>query len=311
MSEIQTTDFVIFDNDDKQEVINENKQEENEQQDDEQEDEEVLIVIPDEISNINRIDSNDNYELYKVDLRRFVSTIDDWDYNRKKNQKHIAELKQNYPSIIGDFIVVRCKYDDDKLLLIDGQHRRDAIIELFQGDPTLNGKGYVKVFNVETKNDIAMLFKKINNVMPVNINEIPQFVYVDVIDKLQLKFPKAIKSLEKTKRVNFPYINKNELLKQLQGARIVEDFGLTSTQLYDAIFKKNSEYSVKKDIFRNIKTPGAYEKAQTSGFYLGLDRNGIWISELRLDLKESKQESSNEQPSTMKIKVKNNKTNKK
>lgn len=307
MSGTSTTDFVIFDNDDKQEVINENKQEENEQ-DDEQEDEEVSIVIPDEISDINRIDSNDNYELYKVDLRRFVSTIDDWDYNRKKNPKHITELKQNYPNIIGDFIVVRCKYDNNKLLLIDGQHRRDAIIELFQTDPTLNGKGYVKVFNVDTKNDIAMLFKKINNVMPVKINEIPQFVYVEVIDQLQSKFPKAIKSLDRT---TFPYMKKNELLKQLQDARIVEEFELISTQLYDAIFKKNSEYSVKKDIFRNIKTPGAYEKAQTSGFYLGLDRNGKWISELRLDLKESKQESLNEQPSTMKIKINKNKTNKK
>lgn len=299
MSEIQTTDFVIFNNDDKQEVINENKQEENEQQDDEQEDEEVSIVIPDEISDINRIDSNDNYELYKVDLRRFVSTIDDWDYNRKKNQKHISELIQNYPNIIGDFIVVRCKYDDDKLLLIDGQHRRDAIIELFQGDPTLNGKGYVKVFNVDTKNDIAMLFKKINNVMPVKINEIPQFVYVEVIDQLQSKFPKAIKSLDRT---TFPYMKKNELLKQLQDARLVEEFELTSTQLYDAIFKKNSEYSVKKDIFRNIKTPGAYEKAQTSGFYLGLDRNGKWISELRLELNDMNELTNKTNKMTIKIK---------
>jgi hypothetical protein len=232
------------------------------------------------ISEKTLIDRNEQYELYKVDLRHFITTIEDWNYNRKKDKNHINEIKSNYPAIYGDFVVVRCKYDNDKLLLIDGQHRRDAIMELYGADPALNGTGYVKVYNVNSINEIGLLFKKINNIMPVKITQIPQFVYIDVIEQLQTKFPQAIRNGE---RANYPYISKSHLLEILQKSNIVEEYGLTSIKLYDEIFKKNAEYGIRKDLLGKINI-ASYEKVQKTGFYLGLDRNAKWIGEIKINL---------------------------
>jgi hypothetical protein len=159
---------------------------------------------------------------------KFINNIHDYVYNNKINDKHVENiyndiLQDEDKIIIGCFSVIQCDREDNKLYLIDGHHRRQALLKILQ-----NNKDNIyidsisieiKLYHVEKLNSDKTfnLYKKINNVKPYMIKT-NEDVIREITEKLvnYTNFNKCLKICPDNKtKCNFPYFNRNEFVSLL------------------------------------------------------------------------------------------------
>lgn len=244
----------------------------------------------DEISinpnNINiLIDRTDNTLLYKKDFRTILSEINYWSYNRPLNIDVVNTLyeciKNNNNNINWILTAVKEK-KNNKIFLLDGQHRMEAIKKAIYEDidMKINKFIYINIYlidNIETDDEyIIDLFIKINNSTPLNIPDFPSRFTTKIIKEI-IKDPlltKGISTNPKTHSSHQPKIHRktlnellnvyNEKIKDMEINIIVQNLKIVNNRLsimtFNNIFNKGTKTE------NNIII---WNKAKEYGFFLG------------------------------------------
>lgn len=246
----------------------------------------------------------DDYEEYRVDARLFLQFMEnDWEFNRNINENHINQLYMFADKLTGYINLVRCKHDNDKILLIDGQHRREAIRRKLEDDTKLNFDIRIEIKNVYSEEDIINYFTNINNILPMDVNDIPTIKYKNVVDALYSDFPKAFRNDNSPR----PYTSKKKLLLLLKSNKLFENFNISDKDLYKKIKYHNSLKSTRINISDYPKQ--SLDKAKITGFYLLLDNKNRWIETIKNGLASIKIDKNVEEKKERTIKLKIKKLN--
>jgi hypothetical protein len=239
---------------------------------------------------IDRMD-NDCY-MIKITGKDLLHNVKNWCFNRATDEAKIQELYDIMKNKKDDDITPRwiftVIYDEktdsfDKLYMIDGQHRREAIRRLCIENIGLNTKYYCIVYNInncesDNQKKAIDLFKKINNNKPLNIPDIPDMYICDIvniiIDDTTLNSKKSIKVKDINTKANNPYIHKKELfnllnenvdnIKQISTNQVIDNLKIIHNKLcfmeYEKLFVETDDnkkrYNTAKniDFWLNLKT---------------------------------------------------------
>lgn len=237
----------------------------------------------------------DKYKfIVKLTAKELIQEADTWIYNRKINQQKVEELKEeiknntNNITPIWNISLIYDKYGstDDcpkYLKIVDGQHRYKAIYDLLfnceiNEDYEIYANCYV-IKHCENKNKhiATELFKKINNNMPLNIEDIPDTRVQDIIDKIiedNTLNPnrEGIKVKDAQKTSHEPAIHKQELFHLFNSHK--EHFSDLSIDNIIAnlkiIVNKISLKQCNNIYKKNANNMRRYQKAKSVNFWLGL-----------------------------------------
>lgn len=251
-----------------------------------------------------------NQAIIKLTAKELIRETKIWTYNRNINDDKVNELKEQYilnsnkgddmspvwmPSLVYD------KYSEPnniQLIVIDGQHRREAIRALLQ-EGKINENIEIPcimytIDNCETYNMkiIVALFNKINNNLHLEKKEYPEIFALEIIDEIKkdselVPNKKAIKKLGITGKAQEPCMHERELsnllkehyhtFQHLSKEKIIENLKIIRRKIcwkdYEDIYS-NTE--------RNIIR---YKKAKDYNFWLNLKSSSkykpdVWIKHI-------------------------------
>jgi hypothetical protein len=251
---------------------------------------------------------SDNIFMIKISFRELLAYTQNWCYNRNIDTGKIDEI---YTSLCKSYdmpFMLQAVFDEKyghhviKLLLLDGQHRKEAIRKYIEiNDISMDCPYSVwvcvyKISNSESVNTdkVIDLFKKINNNRIFSTDELPDTFVVDltkaVCDTPVFKKKGVIKISDTTKTAHSPCIHKKELHAIFNNHKtLIKNGNKTISDLVKNILLINHKISLMKyqDIYsvshRQHET-GKYEKAVALGFFLNL-RNSqftpeVWIKHI-------------------------------
>tara|TARA_B100001778_G_scaffold320693_1_gene311335 strand:- start:3117 stop:3989 length:873 start_codon:yes stop_codon:yes gene_type:complete len=241
--------------------------------------------------------------IYKIDKSKFIIKLiakeliqesDTWIYNRKINEQKVEELKKqikNNDNSIGpiwNFSLIYDKYGstDDYpkyLKILDGQHRWKAIYDLlFNSEINEEYEIYANCYVIKhcegkNKNIATDLFKKINNNMPFNVEDIPDTRVQDIIDKIiedNILNPnnEGIKIKNGQKTAHEPAIHKQELFHLFnKNKELFSDLTIDNIIANLKIIVNKISLKPCNDIYtKNDKNIKRFNKAKSVNFWLGL-----------------------------------------
>jgi hypothetical protein len=247
----------------------------------------------------------ENTFMIKISFRELLAYTQNWCYNRNIDAAKIDEIYNSLCKSYDMPFMLQAVYDEKyghpviKLLLLDGQHRKEAIRKYIEiNDITMDCPYSVwlcvyKISNSETMNTdkVIDLFKKINNNRVFNVDELPDTFVVDltkaVCETPVFKKKGVIKTSDNTKSAHSPCVHKKELHAVFNNNRgTIKNGKKTIAELVKNILLINHKISLMKyqDLYtvshRQTET-GRYEKAVALGFFLNL-RNSqytpdVWI----------------------------------
>jgi hypothetical protein len=248
--------------------------------------------------------SNDVF-LVKLKFRDFLAYTNYWCFNRKICQDKVEEL---YNSLCQDYDIpftLHAVYDEKhmdpvrKLLILDGQHRREAIykyIEMHDKNWTCDYNVWIwvhKISDAETHNTshVLELFKKINNNRVFEEDELPDTFIIDLVQQLcdvpLFKRKKVIGTNNLTNSCHAPCIHKKELNVLFSAHReLLKTSNKTVTELVENIQRINHKISLKQfdELYyasHRMQEKTRYHKAVDKGFFLNLKNSKfspeIWI----------------------------------
>jgi len=256
--------------------------------------------------NDNIIDKkSENVFLIKLKFREFLAYTNYWCFNRKICEEKVDEL---YNSLCKDYdipFILHAVYDEKhsdpvrKLLILDGQHRREAIykyIETHDKDWTCDYSVWIWVYKIadaETHNtpQVLELFRKINNNRVFSADELPDTFIIDLVQQLcevsLFRKKKVIGTNNLTNTCHAPCIHKKELNTLFSGHKdLLKNSNKTIKELVENIQKINHKISLKSfdELYYanyRIQEKIRYQKAVEKGFFLNLKNSkyspDIWI----------------------------------
>ena len=266
----------------------------------------TIEVITDKI--VYNIDNNK--AIIKLTAKELIRDAKVWTYNRDINEDKVNELKEQYIVNLGNHDImspvwmpslVYDKYsepDNITLIVIDGQHRREAIRSLLQeGKINENIEIMCIMYTIdkcETENIkvIVDLFNKINNNLHLEKKDYPEIFALEIISELKknnelVPDKKAIKKGKTNKTAREPCMHEKEfsnLLKEhyqtyqhLSKEKLIENLKIINRKICWKDFG---------DIYSNTKDNIArYDKAKDYNFWLGLKSSAkykpeVWIKYL-------------------------------
>ena len=243
---------------------------------------------------------DDNRYIIKLTIKELIQESKIWLYNRQLISAKVEELKKEMlddtiPSSSTPILMIRVIYDEEIksnddypkcLHIIDGQHRVQAVRELFDNseinpEQEIFSECYF-INNCETKNkNIATeLFKKTNSNMPFNNEDIPDTRIQDLIEKIiydERLNPnvQGIRIKNEQNTSHEPFIHKKELFHIFNKNRdsfsnlslddIITNLKIISNKISIKEFK--DIYKKKEDVDKKLKK---YKKAKSIDFWLGL-----------------------------------------
>jgi len=233
------------------------------------------------------LSENEKSMMIKIDYRSLNQTVDIWTYNREIKPDVVEQLfeyiQDKSNNIVWTLTAIK-ERKSNRLFLIDGQHRYEAIKKIMQNDIDFKEERFVfiqvyLINNIEEDEEyIVDLFVKINNHAPLNIPDFPSERNIKLIKKIiEDKILKnGIITNEKTQKANQPRIHKktlhtkfneyNDYNKDLTDETIIQNLKIINNYIglksYEEIFKNEKE--AEKD-----KNKNAWEKAKELKFYLG------------------------------------------
>lgn len=221
------------------------------------------------------------FDYHIISARFLVTQIDDWDYQRPINEGHIKELMQHAPNFPDPFKLVKCNFDNGKLLLVDGQHRRDAIKNCMLGDSVADFEILVQVKTVESESEIVRYFKSINNYHPINFESIPKLKYVKFVEEFKKNYPQISEDSE--------VFSSKEFLHELQKLQLLDN-----DKIMDIIKSANCLMGVDRDVTNYVDKKidsGAGKVVKNSGCYimiLGVENAVKMLAEIAAENDQTK-----------------------
>jgi hypothetical protein len=252
---------------------------------------------------------DDNIFFIKINFRELLAYSGCWCYNRTISQEKVDEIykslcENNYNVPFIMHAVYDEKYSNPvrKILILDGQHRREAIKIFIQNndkDWTCDFHVWICVYKIdhsETHNTVRVIdiFKKINNNRVFNIDELPDTYIIDLVKAIcnipLFKRNKVIGMNISANTCHSPCIHKKELNNILTlNKNLIKTGGKTVEELVENIQKINHILSMKpyEDLYqlsqRNTEKL-RYQRALAKGFFLNLKNSrytsDVWIKHI-------------------------------
>lgn len=217
------------------------------------------------------------------DCRMFLQSIQPWCFNQPINRDHIDNIKleiSNEPCLTGVFTVIQL--EDGKIYLLDGHHRQQAMLELYEEDFDVPIEITVHCYRSDTINSsgTTSLFHKLNNTKPFRVTNEVTITVIQIINYLESTYPGMIR--DTSKRANYPNIHKNSLNECLY-----EHLNQMESINYSSIIRRleriNSNYKRRaKELVEKKKRDWSRTKTilERSNLYLGLVPIKTWVSEI-------------------------------
>ena len=239
------------------------------------------------------------YRKYITKASRLIPNVTEWAYNRAIDHTHVQSIidelsSMKDPHLLGSFKIVK-SFDDLQLpKILDGHHRRLALMHLLREREGFDMDIDVDVYLVEgdlerCDGQLRQLFIKANKNLNVSLEDIPEVSVIDLVDKFIERWPRNIKT-DESREAHRPNITKRRLVAYLKP--IVEsELGrrLGPEALFARILKINEEIRLtpvtvllgsRGGTARRVR---CLEKAHTTGFYLNLECTrgiDVWTREL-------------------------------
>lgn len=255
-----------------------------------------------------RVETNPDIYHYYVDPRDFINagsriSVRPWEsfdphrINRPVDDDRVQEIidyQEEFYERTGrydfsdDKIIMSLR--DDKLQILDGQHRYSAILNLAN-----EAKIDIVVRLCETEDEEFAIFAKINKSesvpqMYMDRNKITKRIIQEYIDALDKRFPHCI---NRDKRAKRPRIDARQLSDYIYRENVLEEMKLFDVTPEEAIrvlvnltVAKNEEYLNKSSCYMpnytgNKKTTvSCYNTGKHLGFMLGMMKNFEWLDEI-------------------------------
>jgi hypothetical protein len=248
---------------------------------------------------------DDNTFFIKLTFRELLAYTGYWCYNRTICNEKVDELYTSLCECYSVPFILHAIYDEKhtdavrKLLILDGQHRREAIKKYIDdNDKNWDCQHCVWVCvyrcsNSETHSTshALELFKKINNNRVFNSDELPDTFIIDLVKVLcevpHFKNNKGIGSNIQTNSCHSPCIHKKELNALFTNNKEeIKSTNLGVIQLVENIQRINHKLSIKS--YDELYVPSQrnteklrYQKAVSKGFFLNLKNSkytpDVWI----------------------------------
>jgi hypothetical protein len=257
--------------------------------------------------NTKTIDKKDE-DTYLITLtfRELLVYSDNWCYNRTISTEKVDEIYESLCSNYNIPFILHAVYDSHhnnslaKLLILDGQHRKEAIRKYInQNDVNMDcpHKVWICVYKInhsETNNTntVIDIFKKINNNRIFDEKELPNTFIIDLIKSIcnipAFRKNNVIKTNDTNLTAHAPFIHKKELNTLFnQHQDVLKSSKLTIVELTNNIQIINHKISLIKfeDLYtvanRKLES-NRYQKAVAKNFFLNLKNSKIpievWIT---------------------------------
>lgn len=226
-----------------------------------------------------------NFTIYLFpNSRNFIEKILPWTYNNPLNTEHInsikIQLKQN-PILTGVFTIVHL--DNERIYLLDGHHRHQALLKLYQeGELDEPIEIVVHCYRSDTINSrrTINLFQNLNHTKPFHIENKVTETTIMVINFMEKTYPGIVK--DSPIRATFPFIHKKTLNEVLfRRLESLEDFNYESIIHSIPDINRYYEINAMKIVKKNKKNwDKVSKKLERTGCYLGLSPMNKWIEEI-------------------------------
>lgn len=236
---------------------------------------------------------DDDVFFIKLSFRELIAYTGYWCYNRTICQEKVDELYISLCSAYNVPFILHAIYDEKhkdqmrRLLILDGQHRREAIkkyLDTHDKDWTCQHCVWICVYKFEHSEahtaQVIELFKKINNNRVFDAGELPDTFIADLVNMVceipHYKKNKVISTNSITNTCHAPCIHKKELNTLfVKNADIIKSEKNTIPQLISNIQTINHRLSLKSydELYAPSQRNGEkirYQKAVTKGFFLNL-----------------------------------------
>lgn len=219
----------------------------------------LLNDIPDIQIIPYRLSNDLHSEIILPNSSAFIENIPEYFKNTKLNESHINSITESIIKdniIIGDFSAVQCREENNRIYLIDGHHRKEALSKL-----TINQLDNIKIklmlYHVDKidSDKTYSLFCKINNVKPHALIKRYTHDAREVVHRLQQQhrgfYKGLVKARSNTSIVNKPRININIFIND------VEEY-----------LKKKKIYNIEDIVSKIISYNNNIEKKQYHTIYM-------------------------------------------
>lgn len=249
---------------------------------------------------------DDNTVFISLSFRELLVYSDNWCYNRTISTEKVDEIYESLCSNYNIPFILHAVYDEHhnnslaKLLILDGQHRKEAIRKYIkQNDMNMDcpHKVWICVYKInysETNNTntVVDIFKKINNNRIFDEKELPNTFIIDLIKSIcnipAFRKNNVIKTNENNLTAHAPFIHKKELNTLFnQHQDVLKSSNLSILELTNNIQIINHRISLIKfeDLYtvanRKLES-NRYQKAVAKNFFLNLKNSKIptevWIT---------------------------------
>jgi len=246
---------------------------------------------------------NENVRLIKMNYRCLIQYTQNWIYNRSLNLEKVNELyqeiKQNSSSKIGWTLHAFFNKSNEDIMILDGQHRREAIkkfIELDDPDFTNNDDIILWIYDIQceetNEENIIDLFKRLNNNEPFDFRQLPSKRKIHLSNLIKNEFKSAVRMNGNTIEARSPYISKKQI-KNICDIILNKYPELSNEEILIKIKEMNKKISIMatidnvEELFQkklNKKEKEIIEECFELKFYLNI-KNSIydnfkWIDEL-------------------------------
>lgn len=196
---------------------------------------------------------------------------------------HIDETREmNTAPIFGS--VILCNLDN-KLFVIDGQHRLKALERHYQATKKLVPFNAV-IYTIKEPDLMQYIFTTVNSGVPVPdyiLNPSPNDNRQSLLRLIEAEIIQYPLFKTTTTRQYRPYIIVNTFINLLRTSCLIEY--IENIDHFRQIFKEANEYLKNKSldvryISSNKITQPMLKKCEDSKVYIGLDHNMLWLNEL-------------------------------
>lgn len=221
-----------------------------------------------------------------ISNQELLTYCNKWNLNRNINQTHVNNIYTNYEKQIIDTNniiinnVISIAFYQNNLYILDGQHRREAIL-LLQKKYEFNCDIRFDIYEINTFDNMVKILKELNTAYPIDIDKLINNNIILIIDFMKKYFyHKDIGSII-SNRIIRPFINENLLIDNIKKHRNIlynTDINIIKNNIIEInnIYKQYNNNKLKfnnNNKITNIMT----QKANKTNCYLGFDNNFTWL----------------------------------
>lgn len=256
------------------------------------------LILINKKNNIYLLEARKLLRLMKKPENLLFNDNTSGDIQRNIDDDHLNNLieyqnkyyKENDVYSFPNPIVLCCL--NNKLAIIDGQHRLKCIEKLYNDNKDINFNVLVSVITINNENEYDEYFVAINKNKPVqlykNVNDW-KFVIKKIEQYMTGKWHMYMKN---TDNPQIPHINIDKMKEYMDNNNVIRRIGMDADRIIEEIEELNNyyKYNIKnnkylKNIHKNIEK--CISKNEEEPLYFGLYRNFEWIETIVYKITEN------------------------